>query len=141
MTKPRKSKGPVKSATPQNLKTILLVDDRDDARLTTKWFLSHFGYRIDSVRSAEEALAIFDPTVHGVVVTDNSMPGMTGAEMARVIKLWSPKTPVVMHTGLPPEDTSCVDVLIQRPAHLLTLKEALDQLLLPHPPGPSAGSL
>jgi len=109
--------------------TVLLVDDIDDSRLTTKWFLASFGYSIDSVRSAEEALALFDSKIHDIVVTDNSMPTMSGAEMAHVIKLRSASTPVLMYTGIAPQDLSCVDTLILKPAHLLELKEAIDVLL------------
>jgi len=112
-----------------SVKTILLVDDQDDCRLTTKWFLANFGYAVDSARGAEEALALFDPRVHDLIVTDNSMPGMTGAEMAHVIKLRSPGTPALMYTALPPEERSCLDAVVQRPTHLLALKEAVDRLL------------
>ena len=111
------------------VKTILLVDDRDDIRVTTKWFLTSFGFAVDAARTAEEALALFNPAIHDLVVTDNSMPGMTGAEMAHVIKMRSSSTPVLMYSGNPPDDRSCLDGVIQRPAHLLTLKEALDKLL------------
>ena len=120
---------PVVSTYPPSLKTVLLVDDGDDSRVTTKWFLANFGFAVDSVRSAEEALALFDPKLHDVVVTDNSMPGMTGAEMAHVIKLRSPSTPVLMYTGLAPVDQTCVDLVIQRPTHMLSLKDAVDKLL------------
>lgn len=113
----------------RTVKTILLVDDEGESRITTKWFLTNFGYVVDSASGAEEALALFDPKIHDVVVTDNSMPGMTGAEMAHVIKLRSPSTPVLMYTGLTPEDLSCVDLVIQRPAHMLALKEGVDKLL------------
>jgi len=109
--------------------TVLLVDDIDDSRLTTKWFLASFGYSVDSVRRAEEALALFDSKIHDIVVTDNSMPTMSGAEMAHVIKLRSASTPVLMYTGIAPKDLSCVDALILKPAHLLELKEAIDVLL------------
>ena len=113
----------------RSTRTILLVDDNDDVRVPTKWFLNHFGYAVDSVRSAEEGLALFDPKLHDVVLTDNSMPGMTGAEMAHVIKLRSPATLVVMYSGRPPEDAACLDLVVPRPTHLLTLKEAIDKLL------------
>ena len=112
-----------------HLQTILLVDDGDSSRITTKWFLSNFGYAVESVRNAGEALALFDPKIHDVVVTDNSMPGMTGVEMAHIIKLRSPSTPVLMYTGLGPEDRSCLDLVIQKPTHLLALKEAVEKLL------------
>ena len=119
----------VKPALPPPPKTILIVDDEDALRITTSWFLANFGYTVSAARSAEEALALFDPAVHDVVLTDNSMPGISGAEMAHIIKLRSPATLVVMYTGLAPTDQSCLDLVIQRPAHLLTLKEALDKLL------------
>jgi CheY-like chemotaxis protein len=120
-------------ARPAPLKTILLVDDQDEFRVTAKWFLTNFGYAVDAVRSAEEALAVFNPAVHDLVVTDNTMPGMSGAEMARVIKLRSPSSPVLMFSGSLPEDKSCLDVVIQKPAYLLTLKDAADELLAHRP--------
>ena len=110
-------------------KTILLVDDRDDIRVTTKWFLTTFGYMVDSASNAEEALLLFNPEVHDLVLTDNSMPGMSGLEMAHVIKLRSATTLVVMYTGRLPDDRSCLDLVIERPTHLLTLKEAIEKLL------------
>ena len=119
----------MESRPPAPVKIILLVDDGDEIRVTTKWFLTHFGYAVDAVRNAEEALARFDPAVHDLVVTDNAMPGMTGAEMAHVIKMRSPSTPVLMYTGHPPKDQSCLDLVIQRPTHLLTLKDAADRFL------------
>ena len=94
-----------------------------------RWFLTSFGYAVDAVRSAEQALALFNPRVHDVVITDNTMPGMTGLEMAHVIKLRSPKTPVLMHTGLPPEDQSSLDFVMQKPSHMLAVKDAIDMLL------------
>ena len=121
------------NSTSSSPKTILLVDDNDDLRVTTKWFLSNFGFAVESARSAEEALALFDPKTHDVIVTDNSMSGMTGAEMAHIIKLRSPSTPVLMCTGRPPEDRSCLDLVIQKPAHMLALKEGVDRLLAQKP--------
>jgi DNA-binding response OmpR family regulator len=117
------------AATPAPVKTILLVDDNDDLRLLTKWFLSNFGYAVDSVRTAEEALAVFDAKTHDLVVTDNSMPGMSGAEMAHVVKMRSPVTPVLMYTAAPPPDCTGVDMVIQRPVHMLVLKESVERLL------------
>jgi len=127
------------------LKTILLVDDSDACRVTTKWFLSNFGYEVDSAGSAEEALALFNPQMHDLVVTDNSMPGMSGAEMAHIIKMRSPGTPVLMYTSNPPEDHSCLDRVIKRPTHLLVLKDAAQALLEARkspvgPDGPMGGA-
>ena len=112
-----------------HLPTILLVDDNDASRIAAKWFLNNFGFEVDSARSAEEALALFVPSTHDLVITDNSMPAMSGAELAHIIKLRSPSTPVIMFSGALPNDQSCLDRVIGKPAHLLSLKEAVDQLL------------
>lgn len=114
-----------------HLTTVLLVDDDDAVRVPTRWFLNSFGYEVESVRSAEEALALFDSTIHDLVVTDNSMPGMSGAELAHIIKMRSPNTPVIMYSGAAPADQSCLDSVIIKPAHLLVLKAAIERLVAP----------
>lgn len=110
-------------------KTVLIVDDDDDTRLLTKMFLNHFGYEVESARSAGDALARFDPVLHDLILTDNRMEGMTGGEMAHIIKMRSPSTPVVMCTGHPPSDCSSVDMMIKKPTYLLAIKDAIDSLL------------
>ncbi len=110
------------------IKTLLLVDDNDEGRLLMKWFLDNLGYVVDSARSAQEALSRFDPKTHDVILTDNSMPGMSGEELAHVVKMRSPSTYIVMFTGNPPADRSCIDRLIQKPASLIAVKEAIDGL-------------
>lgn len=109
--------------------TVLLVDDNVDTRLLTKIFLNHFGFEVDPVNSASEALKRFDPAVHDLVLTDNSMPGMTGAELAQLIKRRSRATPILMCSGHPPHDTSFIDIVISKPTHLLAIKDAIDKLL------------
>ena len=109
--------------------TVLLVDDDVDIRILTRFFLNNFGYEVDCANSAIEALARFDPALHDLVLTDNSMPGMTGGEMAHIIKLRSPATPVVMCSGNPPNDCTSIDVVIKKPTYLLAIKDAIDKLL------------
>ena len=120
------------------LKTILLVDDDDAGRLLTKWFLGNFGFIVHASPGANEALALFNPRIHDLVITDNSMPGMTGVEMAHIIKMRSPSTPVLMHTSTLPADRSCLDTLLQKPAGYPTLKAAVDRLLGLQTPVPTA---
>jgi CheY-like chemotaxis protein len=112
-------------------KTILLVCDLDDSRIALKWFLSISGYVVDAVRSAQEAISVFNPVIHDMVVTDNTMPGMTGVEMAHIIKLRSSSTPVVMYTGIPPSDRSCVDLIVEKSVHMLALKVGMDGMFAP----------
>jgi len=113
----------------QPIRTLLLVDDEPICRMTTKWFFSNLGYAVDTARSGAEALTLFDAKVHDAVITDNRMPGMTGTEMSHIIKMRSRSTPVLMYSGSSPDDRSCIDRFIERPEHLLVVKDALDELL------------
>lgn len=107
----------------------MLVDDTRESRMMTKWFLDYVGYVVHAFENAEDALALFDPKVHDLVLTDNSMPMMTGAELAHIIKLRSPSTPVLMFTGAAPKDRSCLDAVVQKPSSLPVLKDTIDKLL------------
>jgi CheY-like chemotaxis protein len=119
----------VETTSVKRVRTLLLVDDNVDTRLLTKMFLNNFGYEVDSADNPAEALKCFNPSVHDLVLTDNTMPGMSGAEMAHIIKLRSPSTPVVMCTGNPPTDCTSVDVMIKKPTHLFAIKDAVEKLL------------
>jgi CheY-like chemotaxis protein len=114
------------------VKTVLLVDDNVDTRLLTKMFLNNFGYEVDSAEGPAEALERFNPVLHDLVLTDNSMPGMTGGEMAHIIKMRSPLTPIVMCSGNPPTDNAALDVVIKKPTHLFAIKDAVDRFLQNH---------
>jgi CheY-like chemotaxis protein len=117
------------SPTPAAPKTILLVDDTDESRSITKWFLGSLGYMVHSLPNAVEALAVFNPCVHALVVTDNSMPGMTGHELAHIVKMRSPSTPVLMYSGNFPADRSGLDSVVQKPRQMVALREAINRLL------------
>ena len=111
------------------LKTILLVEDADGKRLTRKWLLGSLGYAVDAVRSAEEALILFKAETHDVVVATTALSGMTGRELAHVIKMRSPSTPVLLSTAGPAcDDRSCVNEVLPGTAHMQSLVEALERL-------------
>ena len=63
-------------------KHILLVDDDKRIHLLLSCYLSP-EFDIDFAASAEEALAIFHPQRHWLVITDNHMINMTGLELIR----------------------------------------------------------
>jgi len=112
-----------------HLRSVLLVDGEDASRIPTKWFLNSFGFEVHSARSGEEALALFDPHVHDLLITDHSLPGINGHELAHIIKLRSPFTPVIMYAGVLPQDLGCLDKLIVKPTHLIFLQEAAETLI------------
>ena len=69
--------------------------------------LSRLGYRVTGHTNPAEAVQAFreNPAQFAAVITDLSMPGMSGAELARAILAIRPDVPVVMTSGyIRPED-------------------------------------
>jgi two-component system aerobic respiration control sensor histidine kinase ArcB len=116
-----------------HLKSILLVDYDDASRITTKWYLAYFNFEVHSARSGEEALALFDRNIHDLIITDNRLPGLNGQELAQVIKMRAPATPVIMYTSDPPKCSDGLKRVIRKPTQFLTLQEAAHELIASKP--------
>ncbi len=80
---------------------ILFVDD--EAILTEMGveLLESLGYTVTATTSSLEALKLFkaDPAAFDLVITDMTMPGLTGKELTREILTVRPDTPVILCTG------------------------------------------
>ena len=82
---------------------ILVVDDDDVIRETLFELLST-EYSCQTADTAEEALAKLQTQRFDVVLTDISMPGLSGMELlTRVVELY-PGTPVIIISGLSDQD-------------------------------------
>ena len=81
--------------------TILLVDDEECILASLKRALDMSGYRVVAIRDSAEALDLFasEPAGFDLVITDLTMPKMTGIELARKILEISPGIPVILSTG------------------------------------------
>lgn len=79
---------------------ILLVEDDDTGRELGCFNLRKAGYQVDTAVDGKEALRIFCPVRHVIVVTDLKMPRVSGMEVLRTVKQRSPATPVILTTAL-----------------------------------------
>jgi CheY-like chemotaxis protein len=86
--------------------TILAVDDDSLVLLNTAAMLEDYGHDVLQALSAKEALDIWGEAPRiDVVITDQAMPGMTGAQLADRLREMRPGLPVIIATGyaeLPP---------------------------------------
>jgi CheY-like chemotaxis protein len=110
---------------------ILVVDDNDLFRGVISQILSRLGYEVSSADSGENGLGIFLRNEFDMVLSDYDMPGMDGVALACSIKKVSPRTPVVIMTGVGKETvlsrkSTAVDEVISKP---FTLAE-IDELIL-----------
>jgi PAS domain S-box-containing protein len=80
--------------------TILVVDDDDLVLVNTSAMLDDLGHTVVAAGSGAEALRMLRnrPDID-LIVTDEMMPGMTGSELAAVVRQARPDLPVLLATG------------------------------------------
>ena len=86
---------------PQGSETILFVDDEEDIVGMRTRMLSHLGYRVLPATSPEQAL---DYITRGeeridLLITDHTMPRMTGLQLAAKITATNPDLPIILCSG------------------------------------------
>ena len=89
------------SLIPRGHERILFVDDEEEIAAMGNEMLTDLGYRVTSRTGAQEALALFrlDPFQFDLVITDQTMPKMTGVELAREVLALRADMPIIMCTG------------------------------------------
>lgn len=80
---------------------ILFVDDEKALTILGQKMLEALGYKVTAITSSLDALDIFRsrPDEFDLVITDMTMPGLTGRELAREIVSIRPDIPVIMCSG------------------------------------------
>lgn len=90
----------------------LLVDDEELVRMTTADMLMNLGFEVVEASSGEEALRLLDQGLApDLLVTDYLMPGVTGAELARRVRLSWPNMPVLVVSGYAEADGLAHDLV------------------------------
>ena len=86
---------------PYGTERILFVDDEDILADLGKAMLEQLGYAVTSLTRSQDALALFQnqPDRFDVVITDQTMPGMTGMDFGRKILQVRPDLPIILCTG------------------------------------------
>jgi two-component system, cell cycle sensor histidine kinase and response regulator CckA len=86
---------------PRGSEAILIVDDEPQVSSMLAKMLDRIGYKVDCFNSAPEAIEAFkrDPGKWSLVITDQTMPQMTGLELAKRILAQSPNLPVILCSG------------------------------------------
>jgi len=80
-------------------KTILCVDDNEQALSIRKVLLETRGYRVVACNNGQQALEAFHRGGIDLVLTDLVMPGVDGSQLIQEIKEFSPQTPAVLISG------------------------------------------
>jgi signal transduction histidine kinase/CheY-like chemotaxis protein len=100
-TLPRNIEQSVEEELPRGSENILVVDDEKPLVKSTRSLLETLGYTVIGQEGGPGALEIFqkDPLRFNLVITDMTMPQMSGAELSRRMLAIRPDIPVLLCTG------------------------------------------
>ncbi|MGE0681256.1 MAG: PAS domain S-box protein [Candidatus Binatia bacterium] len=112
----------VREATPSRKGRVLFVDDEESVVLVGKRMLERCGYEVVATTSSQEALALFrqGPQHFVAVVTDQTMPELTGKELTKIALQLRPDIPVLLCTG-------CSETLSVEQARAIGIQECLSK--------------
>jgi len=88
---------------PPDRSVVLCIDDETIGLRLRSRMLELEGYAVLQASSGAEGLELFRKTNPDLVVMDQSMPGMSGEEVAEQIRRMNPTTPLILHSA-------CVDL-------------------------------
>ena len=78
---------------------ILLVEDDDSLREVLQFNIEDAGFEVTAVSRGGQALAVYDPDRHDVVLTDLKMPGIDGLTLLERLRTRHPKAVVLLMTA------------------------------------------
>jgi two-component system cell cycle sensor histidine kinase/response regulator CckA len=116
---------------------VLLVDDEPALLSLGREMLEILGHTVEVAGSAEEGLSRFqgEPTSFACVVTDLTMPRMSGHELLAAIRVMRADQPVVVTTGYSDrpvgssQDSAQPTVFLQKPFTIASLGAAIERAL------------
>jgi signal transduction histidine kinase/ActR/RegA family two-component response regulator len=128
---------PVAAAPPGHGQHVLVVDDEPEVAKIVGQSLRMMGYRVTVATDPRQALSTFlaNPAAIDAVLTDLSMPHLSGIELGRRILERRPDTPVVIFTGynadFGPDEARAIGIraVLNKPMTSAILAEALHRAL------------
>ncbi len=92
--------------------TVMVVDDEAQVRQLARETLQLLGYQVLDADGGQAALALLETTTPDLMLLDYAMPGMNGAELARLVRIHWPDMPILFASGH--ADTEAVDAATRR---------------------------
>ena len=116
---------------PADAVRVLVVDDEAMVRTVTAKLLRVRGYAVRDADGGQAALDALDAEPADVVLTDLSMPGMSGRELAAEVRARFPDLPVLLITGDTDAEAESSDVaaVVPKPFQLDALDATLREVL------------
>jgi CheY-like chemotaxis protein len=117
---------------------VLLVEDDPDIRFCTATMLHDLGYAVTEAGDGPQAIDALDREPFDVLVTDLSIPGMNGSELAARAVAQHPALRIVFASGYDPSESTrsiATATFLRKPYDTEALRVALDTALKSHSTG------
>lgn len=126
-------------APPTGQERILFVDDDEALAYLGQAMLQHLGYTVVACTESRVALDTFraTPQAFDLVITDYTMPGITGEALAREVRRIRADIPIILCTGFSETITAesarglGIDAFLLKPVTLRALSLVIRQVLVP----------
>ncbi|MBU2480663.1 MAG: response regulator, partial [Proteobacteria bacterium] len=135
--KPGKTEDKTKQPIEHGQENILFVDDEPVIGRLQKQLLERLGYHVVVKTSSKDALEFFtaDPQSFQLVITDMTMPEMTGDKLSRAIKDIRPDIPIILCTGFSEKVNAQtapdlpIDAFLMKPVETKKMAQTIRNLL------------
>lgn len=113
---------------------VLVIDDDESLLNVVKELLVAIGHEPTVAKDGMEGLSIFDESSFDFVITDLGLPGMSGWDVAKAVKLKRQSLPVMIISGwgaqIAEDDVSSrgVDMVLSKPFTVTQLRDAINQI-------------
>lgn len=122
---------------PGGHETILFVDDEEQIVIMRSRMLEFLGYTVVTATNGKEAIALFenDPEAIDILITDQTMPEMTGLELAAAVHARRENLPIILSSGyseaVTKEEAKRVGIrkFLAKPMDMRLLADAIRELL------------
>ncbi|MBI5092307.1 MAG: response regulator, partial [Candidatus Hydrogenedentes bacterium] len=119
---------------------VLLVDDEESLMILGRNMLERLGYRVTACCRVVEALSTFSaqPNAFDLIVTDQTMPVLTGLLLIQELRKLRPDIPAILCTGFSkvttPEAAASAGIseILRKPISLASLAQAVHKALAQH---------
>ena len=89
---------------PRPTHRILVVEDEEDIRRLNAEVLKSSGYHVDAAADGTAAWEALCADNYDLMITDNSMPKLTGVDLLKKLRSARMALPVIMATGTMPQE-------------------------------------
>jgi PAS domain S-box-containing protein len=122
---------------PRGHERVLLIDDEEDIVMVNRQMMERLGYEVVSFTHSLKALSRFqaEPAGFDIVITDMTMPDMTGDQVAAAVRARRPQVPIILCTGfsesITPEKAQALGIsrMLMKPLGLAELARTMRELL------------